>query len=660
MIHAASLRLGAIPARVTSVTKPRAAHVARFQKGANGGDYVKNLRDDTLKLNESDHMLCMQCEQALHNTGCNRTKGVCGKTEEVAALQDLMIFFNKGLGTWAKLARDNNVPVSEELNYFTSLTTFATLTNVNFSEDRFAEFLRMGQGLKEELKRDITNAGVKWSQRQQHPNALNQIAGALGVGAPDALDVPDLPWFPMHTHPANYDVDVNVPVEELVMEGRAVGLKHRTDTLGSATLAGLQELVCYGLKGLAAYYHHAWRLGARDEGVDAFIHECLAFLAAPESSDAAAVLAMAMRVGEVNGRVLQLLDEEHTKTFGNPAPHEVSTVPQEGKCILVSGHDMHDLKALLDLTEGTGIKVYTHGEMLPAHGYPGLRKYTSLAGHFGSHWGNQRFEFGLFPGPILMTTNCLMEPVKDYQARIYTTGAVGHDDCREHLAGPEAFQTVVDAALELPGFTAAQVEQYKPFKNGKLVGSATMTTGFGHHFVLSVADKVLGAISAGELKHIHLIGGCDGHEQGRHYYTDVARELPQDSVVLTLGCGKFRVNSLDMGTIPGESGLPRLMDMGQCNDAYSALVVAQTLAGALGCGVNDLPLTLNISWFEQKAVAVLLTLLNLGVKKIVLGPQLPAFLTPEARQLLVDTFELTPADLEHPFDDVQKQLGLAN
>jgi len=408
----------------------------------------------------------------------------------------------------------------------------------------------------------------------------------------------------------------------LLKQAASVGIDAGLDTVG-ADIVGLRALVLYGLKGVCAYAHHAQVLGyERDdiyEGVDA----ALAFLAG-NPADVDALLAHALDLGRLNLTVMELLDNANTGRFGVQQPSAVRVSPVAGKAILVSGHDLGDLHALLEQTAGTGIQVYTHGEMLPAHAYPSLKAFPHLAGNYGGAWQDQQSDFARFPGPILMTSNCIIEPLPQYRQRIFTTGPVGWPGVR-HLEHHD-FPTLIRAAQALPGFQATAPEQ-------------TITVGFGRHAVLGVADKVIDAVKAGQIRHFFLIGGCDGAAPGRNYYTEFAEQAPDDTVVMTLGCNKYRFNRHAFGDI---GGIPRLLDIGQCNDSYSAIRIATALADAFECGVNDLPLSLVISWFEQKAAAVLLTLLALGIRNIRLGPTLPAFVTPGVLAVLVDQFGIQP------------------
>jgi hydroxylamine reductase len=528
-------------------------------------------------------MFCFQCEQAAQGIGCRRV-GVCGKEPETAALQDLLVHATKGLSQWAHRARavgagDHawDVAVLEAL--------FTTVTNVNFDAARIEQRVREVVALRDAARAVCAEQGV---------------VAAFGPAQ----------WQPAET------------TEGLLAQAEDLGVEARQDALGEDR-AGLQELLTYGLKGMAAYAYHALVLGHEDDSVYAFLHEALDFLtvADPSVDD---LVAMNLRCGEVNLAVLALLDAANTGAYGHPVPTPVRTTPVAGKCILVSGHDLKDLEALLEQTAGLGINIYTHGEMLPAHGYPELKRHAHLVGHYGNAWQLQWGEFGMFPGAILMTTNCIQEPLDTYRERIFTSGLVAWPGIT-HLADRD-FAPVIAAAQAAAGFGADEPEQ-------------TITVGFGHHTVLGVADTVIGAVRSGALRKFVLIGGCDGAKPGRNYYTQLAQALPDDTVILTLGCGKFRFNKHDFGTL---GGLPRLLDMGQCNDAYSAIKVAVALAEAFETDVNSLPLSLVLSWYEQKAVCILLTLLHLGVRNIRVGPSLPAFITPAVLKVLVDTFDLLP------------------
>jgi hydroxylamine reductase len=424
-------------------------------------------------------------------------------------------------------------------------------------------------------------------------------------------------------------------VLELERQAEEVSITKSLETVG-ADVTGLRQLILYGLKGTAAYADHARILGQESPAVYAFFHESLDFLAS-DPSDVPALLGMALKVGDVNLTVMELLDKANTDAYGHPEPTQVRVTPVKGKCILVSGHDLKDLEELLKQTQGKGINIYTHGEMLPANAYPGLKKYAHLAGNYGGAWQDQRKEFDQFPGAILMTTNCIQSPKDAYKSRIFTTGLVAWPGVR-HVENND-FSAVIQAALAAPGFATDEPEKRIPI-------------GFARNTVMSVAGTVIDAVKKGAVRHFFLIGGCDGAKPGRNYYTDLAQSIPKDCVILTLACGKYRFNKLDFGDI---GGIPRLLDCGQCNDAYSAIQIAVALAGAFNCGVNDLPLSMILSWYEQKAVCILLTLLHLGIRDIRLGPSLPAFVTPAALAVLVEKFGIKPTT--EPEADLKAILG---
>jgi len=534
-------------------------------------------------------MFCYQCEQTASGKGCTIT-GICGKNPETAALQDLLVDVTKGIAQFAH--RSGQLGVRDpEVDVFTAEALFTTVTNVNFDPWRLETILLRAAHMRDQARATYERA---CQAAGRTPEALNGQAG----------------WKPA----ANLD--------GLIEQGELVGVRKRFDSLG-ADLAGLQELLIYGVKGIAAYAKHAQTLGQTDPEVFAFIHEALDAVTRPNPT-VDELFALNMKCGAATLKVLALLDGANTSTYGHPVPTRVRWGHVPGKCILVSGHDLKDLEELLKQTEGLGINIYTHGEMLPAHGYPGLKKYPHLVGHYGGAWMRQRTEFSQFPGAILMTTNCIQEPREDYKARLFTSGLVAWHGV-VHTTSKD-FTSVIEAAVEAPGFTDSSPDKF-------------VTVGFGHNAVLGVAGTVIDAVKSGAIRHFFLIGGCDGAEAGRNYYTDLAAALPKDTMCLTLGCGKFRVLGEDMGEI---GGLPRRLDMGQCNDAFSALKVAQALAQAFGTDVNGLPLSLVISWFEQKAVCILLGLLYLGVKDIRLGPALPAFITPTVLNVLVEKFAIKP------------------
>ncbi len=523
-------------------------------------------------------MFCYQCEQSSKGTGCTQF-GVCGKDPETSALQDLLVHAAKGVSQLAHRARKLGV-IDHAADLFVVEALFTTVTNVNFDPKRLEGILRKGAVVKDRLKK--------------------QVESPVGPAQ----------WAPA------------ADLQGLIRQGEETSTEIRTASLG-ADIAATQDLILLGLKGMAAYAEHARILGQEDDAVYAFIHEALDFLvkANPTMDE---LLAYTLKTGEVNLRVMELLDTANTGAYGNPTPTPVRITPVKGKAILVSGHDLKDLELLLKQTEGMGINIYTHGEMLPCHGYPGLKKFKHLVGNYGGAWQDQRKEFDEFPGAILMTTNCIQKPKDTYKARIFTSGLVAWPGV-DHIADGD-FKAVIKAALAAPGFVADEPEK-------------TILVGFGHAAVLGVAGTVIDAVKSGAIKRFFLIGGCDGAKTGRNYYTDFAQAVPKDCMVLTLACGKFRFNKLEFGTI---GGLPRLLDIGQCNDAYSAIKIAGALAGAFNCTVNDLPLSMVLSWYEQKAVCILLTLLHLGIKNIRLGPSLPTFVTPAVLKVLVDNFAIKP------------------
>ncbi len=544
-------------------------------------------------------MFCNQCEQTAQGTGCTKM-GVCGKDPATAALQDLLTYAVRGLSHVAAEGRRKGV-VDPEVNRFTVKAIFATLTNVDFDPARFEEWIREAVQLREALKEKVKAAGGNVS-----------------------FDDPAATFQPAADR------------EGMVKQGEDVGLPIDWDR--DEDVKSLQETTLYGIRGVAAYADHAAILGQEDDAVYAFIHDALSKLT-DKSLGLQDWVGLALKTGEANLRAMELLDAGNTGRFGHPVPTEVPLGHKKGKAILISGHDLKDLEDLLQQTEGKGIYVYTHGEMLPAHGYPELKKYPHFYGHYGTAWQNQKKEFAEFPGAILMTTNCIQKPADSYKANIFTTGLVGWPGVT-HVPNGE-FGPVIERALELPGFAED-------------ADKGSVMVGFARNAVLGVADKVIDAVKAGAIKHFFLVGGCDGAKPGRNYYTEFVEKAPADTVILTLACGKFRFFDKKLGDI---GGIPRLLDVGQCNDAYSAVQIAVALANAFECGVNDLPLSMILSWYEQKAVAILLTLFHLGIKGIRLGPSLPAFITPNVLQVLVDNFEIKPIGTAD--QDLQEILGAA-
>ncbi|UCF09841.1 MAG: hydroxylamine reductase [Candidatus Bipolaricaulota bacterium] len=547
-------------------------------------------------------MFCYQCEQTKDGTGCT-SHGVCGKDPVSAALQDLLVYVSKGISMYAHRARSLDVR-DPEVDRFVIEALFSSVTNVNFDPHRLESLVRRGVDIRERAR------------------SLYEEAARAAGDEPETLDGPAA-WSPPEDR------------EELLEQQREIGIEARRAASGE-DVVGLQELLTYGLKGAAAYADHALILGEEDESVWAFFHEALDFLAS-EPTDVEALAAMSLRCGEINLRVMELLDAANTGAYGSPEPTQVRIDPVAGKAILVSGHDLKDLHDLLVQTEGLGINVYTHGEMLPAHAYPQLKRFKHLVGNYGGAWQNQQKEFDAFPGAILMTTNCIQQPLEAYFDRIFTTGLVAWPDVTHITDGD--FSPVVEAAQNAPGFAECGEGQ-------------TITVGFARDAVLGVAGAVVDAVKAGRIRHFFLIGGCDGAKPGRNYYTELARAVPEDAVILTLACGKYRFNKLDFGDI---DGIPRLLDIGQCNDAYSAIQIALALAGAFETDVNSLPLSLILSWYEQKAVVILLTLLHLGIRDIRVGPSLPAFITPAVLDVLVERFGLKPVTT--PEKDLAAILG---
>jgi hydroxylamine reductase len=554
-------------------------------------------------------MFCFQCEQTRRTdegAGCFiRNKGACGKDGVVSDLQDLLIHQITGIAQYRKHLADLG-RTDAKADSFIAYGLFTTLTNVNFDRDRFLALIAEAATTRDRLR-----------------TAYEEAARA-------AARVPDVPKGPAQFVPAP-------TLPGLLAQAKTLGVRTEMEKFGE-DVTGLRALLLYGVKGVAAYAHHADDLGQTREAVAAGIAQALDVLAGGEG-DVETLLEESLALGRANFAAMEALDAGNTGTYGTPVPTPARISPVAGKAILVSGHDFRDLVAILELTKGAGINVYTHGEMLPAHGYPKLHAYPHLVGNYGTAWHDQQEEFAAFPGPIVMTSNCLIAPRDAYLDRIFTSGPVGWTGI-PHISNGD-FSQVVKAAHALPGFAETAPEH-------------TVTVGFGRDAVLSVADKVIDAVKSGAIKHFFLIGGCDGSRPGRNYYTEFAEAVSPDSMILTLGCAKYRFYSHDFGTI---AGLPRLLDLGQCNDAYSALVIAQALAGAFGCGVNELPLSLIISWFEQKAVAVLLTLLSLGVRNIRLGPTVPGFLTPVLIDVLEERFGLlTNLSVEA---DVAESMGSA-
>ncbi len=548
-------------------------------------------------------MFCYECEQAANGKGC-MVKGVCGKSPEVAKLQDLLIHATKGLSVWANLARAHAV-TNKDVDWHVIESLFTIVTNVDFDPERIAGILRETYKLRESLKAKVVPIFKKIK------------------GFEPPIDEACANWIPADS------------LSGLIAQAEEVSVPKRQEKVGES-LAGLEQFTLYGLMGAAAYIHHAAVLGVSDDAVFAKVHQVLNFLANDNSVDD--VLKTALEVGELNLKAMEMLDKANTDTYGHPEPTQARMTPVPGKAILVSGHDLKDLELLLAQTEGKGINIYTHSEMLPALAYPELKKHKHLIGNYGTAWQNQHKEFDAFPGAILMTTNCIQEPRQSYKDRIFTTGLVAFPGVT-HIDSKKDFAPVIEAALSAQGFSDIPDERVIPI-------------GFARNTVMSVADKVIEGVKAGAIKHFFLVGGCDGVKSERSYYTELAKQIPDDCVILTLACGKYRLNHLDLGDI---GGIPRLLDLGQCNDAYSAIQIAVALANAFECGVNDLPLSLVLSWYEQKAVAILLTLLHLGITNIRIGPSLPAALTPDVLKVLIKKFAVKP--IGDPAGDLKDMLG---
>lgn len=540
-------------------------------------------------------MFCNQCEQTAKGFACT-VRGVCGKTHETDVLQDLLIYACAGLAEVALEAEKKGVK-KPEVDFFLVEAMFSTLTNVDFDPERIKAYIERAVELRDSLKHEAK------------------------------VEV-DTPWA--HFKPAK-------SMEELIKQAEEREIEPTVMKEEGEDVASLKLTILYGLKGISAYAYHADKLGVRNEEVYQVFKELLVNIFKDKTPDLRTWVERALETGRINLLTMEALDKANTSAFGHPVPTKVPLGVKAGKAILVSGHDLKDLYELLKQTEGKGIYIYTHGEMLPAHGYPELKKFSHLYGHYGTAWQNQQKEFEAFPGPIVMTTNCLMPPKDSYKDRVFTLGPVGYPGVK-HISD-ENFAPVIEMALQMEGF--------KEDKPGKEV-----MTGFARQAVLSVADKVIELVKAGKIRHFFLVGGCDGAKPVRNYYTEFVEKVPEDCVVLTLACGKFRFFDKDLGTI---NGLPRLLDIGQCNDAYSAIQIALALAKAFNVSVNELPLSLIISWYEQKAIAIFLTLLYLGIKNMRLGPSMPAFLSKNVANFIVQNYNLKPVST--PDEDLKAILG---
>lgn len=543
-------------------------------------------------------MFCYQCEQTANGKGCTK-QGVCGKTPEVANLQDLLIFQLKGISCYGDILLKKGMRPEKRVVSFVENCLFTTLTNVNFDPEVHVKLLQEAQKIKDELRQQTGGTGTeniymayRLPETKSEMLRTSQIAGIM--------------------YDQNLDEDIR----------------------------SLRQLVIYGLKGISAYGHQARELGYYSDTVDDFYIQGLA-AATDDQLTVEELIQLAMKTGTMALEIMQKLDEANTTVYGNPSPHAVPMTLKAGPFIIVSGHDFHDLEMLLAQSQGSGVNIYTHGEMLPGHGYEGLKKYPHLVGNFGGAWQEQQKQFDNIPGCILMTTNCLMKPRDSYKDRIYSTNVVGWDGVKyipRKENGEKNFSEIIQQALALGGYdTDRDVRPTEPSDCPEYQQVDELLTGFAHEATLSHAGEIVQAVKDGQIRHFFLIGGCDGARPGRNYFTKFAQLVPEDCVILTLACGKYRFNKLDFGTV---AGLPRLLDVGQCNDAYSAVRIATALADAFDTDVNSLPLSMILSWYEQKAVAVLLALLSLGIKNIYLGPILPAFLSPNVVQYLVDTFQL--------------------
>ena len=553
----------------------------------------------------ANQMFCFQCEQTAGCTGCTGGAGVCGKNAADANLQDELTGALIGLARAAGRA----VPSSNTHRVMME-GLFTTITNVNFNEETLRQQI-------ENVHREKHLVLAQKNDNRTAEESGNALSSSSSILSSFVADISD-------------------------SDGKISDFDMQNLWNADEDIRSLKSLILFGLRGMAAYAYHAMVLGYTDGEVNAFFYEGLAAVSKDYKMEQ--LLPLVLKVGEINLKCMALLDRANTETYGDPAPTTVPLTVEKGPFIVITGHDLKDLELLLKQTEGKGINIYTNGEMLPAHAYPKLKAYPHLKGNFGTAWHNQQKEFAHIPAPVLFTTNCLMPPKASYADRVFTTEVVSYPGVT-HIGEDKDFTPVIEKALELGGY--AEDTTFTGINGGSAV-----TTGFGHNAVLSVADKVIDAVKGGALRHIFLVGGCDGMRKGRSYYTDFVRQTPADTAVLTLACGKYRFNDLDLGTI---GGLPRIMDMGQCNDAYSAIKVAAALADAFGCGINDLPLTLVLSWYEQKAVCILLTLLHLGLKNIYLGPTLPAFLSPNVLNFLVENYNIHPTTT--PEEDMAQILG---
>jgi len=554
-------------------------------------------------------MFCYQCQEAANCKGCT-VKGVCGKTENLAKAQDLLIYITKGISVFSVKARENGI-VNREVDNFIMESLFATITNANFDRNVFIERIRKGLSLREEVKQGLLKAGIKLSDKGENASWLKKLSNTFGIGKEEELNLPDAAvWF---------SNDLNEFNEKA---GKVGVLSTENEDIRS-----LRELLTYGLKGIAAYSKHADVLGYNDDGLYAFTQKGLASTL-DDSLGVNELVALVLECGKYGVDAMALLDKANTSSFGNPEITKVNIGVKNNPGILISGHDLKDMEELLKQTEGTGVDVYTHSEMLPANYYPAFKKYKNLVGNYGNAWWKQNEEFQSFNGPILMTTNCIITPKASYKDRLYTTGVTGFEGVKHIPNGIDGKAKDFSQIIKQAKKCAAP----KEIEKGEIVG------GFAHNQVIALADKIVDAVKTGAIKRFFVMAGCDGRMKSRDYYTDFAKKLPKDAVILTAGCAKYKYNKLNLGDI---GGIPRVLDAGQCNDSYSLVVIALKLKEVFGLDdINKLPISYNISWYEQKAVIVLLALLHLGVKNIHLGPTLPAFLSPAVVKVLVDNFAI--------------------
>jgi len=569
-------------------------------------------------------MFCYQCQEAANCKGCT-IKGVCGKTEDLAKAQDLLIYITKGISIYAVRARENGI-INKEVDNFIMESLFATITNANFDKNVFIERVRKGLSLREELKKQLLKAGIKLSDKGENSNWLKKIFSTFGFGKEEELNLPDAAvWF-------------SNDLKAFDEKAATVGVL----STQNEDIRSLRELLIYGLKGMAAYAKHADNLGYNDDGLHAFTQKGLASTI-DDTLGVNELVALVLECGKYGVDAMALLDKANTTSYGNPEITKVNIGVKNNPAILISGHDLNDMEELLKQTQGTCVDIYTHSEMLPANYYPAFKKYKNLVGNYGNAWWKQNQEFESFNGPILMTTNCIVTPKASYKDRIYTTGVTGFPGVKHIADGINGKAKDFSQIIKQAKKCAAP----KEIEKGEIVG------GFAHNQVIALADKIVDAVKSGAIKRFFVMAGCDGRMKSRDYYTEFAEKLPKDAVILTAGCAKYKYNKLNLGDI---GGIPRVLDAGQCNDSYSLVVIALKLKEVFGLDdINELPISYNIAWYEQKAVIVLLALLHLGVKNIHLGPTLPAFLSPNVVKVLVDSFGI--GGISNVDDDIEMFMG---